>query len=249
MQVLKINSCENFAVISDVHLRDPSDELTQKFIATLQSFKKEDTLFLLGDIFDFIAVGSPFFFHYWENVFSALRNLKEMGTQIYFIEGNHDFGFEHFKSDFLENCFHYCGDSILEFHHSKLGLVHLRHGDNVVCKTHYLFFRSFVKNKVFQNIAIHLFPGKFMQFIFSRYAKLSRKSDKYRTLSNEFLTSCIESTLDTYPNINVLVLGHIHVLRDCLVQNKLRFLSGPDWLSKPNVLFYENNSGFRRVFI
>ncbi len=167
---------------------------------------------------------------------------------MYFVEGNHDFGFEHFKSTQLQACFHSYGDLCIEMSHPHLGLVHLRHGDDVVCHQGYLAFRRFVKNKWFQKIASILFPGKFMQFIFSRYAKLSRKTDAYRTLSDEFLFSCLNSVLSQFPLIKVLIIGHIHIFKQETINNQVQFFSGPDWLSKPSILIYKENS-FQRLFL
>ena len=102
LQAIKIKNVNNFHVISDVHLHNPQDNLTKIFIETLYSFENAENVFLLGDIFDFIAVKSPYFFDLWENVFHAFKHLKKSGVRLYFIEGNHDFGFEHFKSSFLK---------------------------------------------------------------------------------------------------------------------------------------------------
>jgi UDP-2,3-diacylglucosamine pyrophosphatase LpxH len=76
LRILKLDSIENFVVISDVHLRDPQDELTNLFIQSLLELKEVDAVFLLGDIFDFIAVSSSFFFDYWKNVFHVFQKLK-----------------------------------------------------------------------------------------------------------------------------------------------------------------------------
>lgn len=249
LQILNLKDINHFIVISDVHLRHPEEKLTQLFISTLNSFSHIDAVFLLGDIFDFIAVNSPYFFNLWKNVFQAFKNLRSKGIQVYFIEGNHDFGFEHFKSEFLNSCFNAYGDFMVQLSHPKLGFVQLRHGDDVVCKPNYLKFRKFVKSKIFQKIISILFPGWFMQFIFSRYAKFSRSQDEYRSLDQNFLMNCLENTLNFYTNIHVLIMGHIHILKDCLIKNKVRFLVGPDWVSKPSYLVYDEENEFQRVFV
>lgn len=249
MQILKLNNIENFIVFSDVHLREPDDKLTENFISTLESLPQTDAVFLLGDIFDFIAASSPYFFKLWGSVFQAFKNLKERGVQVFFIEGNHDFGFEYFKCDFLNECFTNYGDFIIEISHKELGVIHLRHGDDVVCKPNYLKFRRLVKNKFFQWIASFLIPGFFMQFIFSRYAKLSRKKDVYRSLPEDFLLSCLNSTIAKYSHISVLIIGHIHILRDCTINNNVRFLVGPDWFSQPSYLIYNIKLEFKREFV
>ncbi len=249
MQVLKLKNINSFIVFSDVHLRDPKDSLTQKFIQTLESLPQVDAIFLLGDIFDFIAVKSHYFFKLWEDVFLILKKIKAKGVKIFFLEGNHDFGFEHFKSEFLDNCFTVYGDFIVELNHQELGYVYLRHGDDVVCHSNYLKFRNFVKNKYFQKVSAMLVPAFVMQFLFTRYAKLSRKQDAYRTLPETFLKSCLFSSLSLFPKTNILILGHIHILRDEVLDNKVRFIVGPDWLSQPSYLIYSNESQFQRKLL
>lgn len=249
MNILKIDEVKHFVVISDVHLRDPNDELTKLFISTLNSFQNKETVFLLGDIFDFIGVFGPYFFNLWIHVFQACKALKARGSRIYFVEGNHDFGFEHFKSPFLNECFSDYGDFIIEYTHPQLGLVHLRHGDDVVCSPDYLKFRNLVKSKFFQLFTGFLFPGWLMQFIFSRYAKFSRKKDVYRKLPEDFLLFCIQKVIEKYPSIHVLIIGHVHIVRDILINNKVRFLVGSDWLSQPNVLVCNEKGQLNRINI
>ncbi len=249
LKIVKLKNIKKFAVFSDIHLREPESNLTELFISTLNNLKNIDAVFLLGDIFDFIGVKSTFFTTYWKNTFQTFQDLKNRGIQVYFIEGNHDFGFEHFKSDFLNACFTNYGDFIAELEHNKLGVIHLRHGDNVVCKKNYLKFRSLVKNKFFQTATAFFIPGRIMQFLFSRYAKISRKKDKYRTLPQDFLMNCLDDTKNIFPYINVLIIGHIHILMDCVLKNKTRFLVGQDWLTQPSYLVYNEEEDFKRVFL
>ena len=110
MRTINIKEIKNFVIISDVHLREPENHITKLFIETLDKFileKKNKTseieaIFLLGDIFDFITVSKSFFIKLWKNVFNKFHEIKSLGISIYFIEGNHDFGFEHFHSKNLD---------------------------------------------------------------------------------------------------------------------------------------------------
>ena len=260
MRTVKIGEIDNFIVISDVHLRDPNDDLTKLFINTLDNLIQEkkkkitkiDAIFLLGDIFDFITVSKNFFLKLWQAVFNKFLELRSEGVSVYFVEGNHDFGFEHFHSKKLDQYFTDYGDFILEFSHKKMGTVVLRHGDNVVCAPTYHKPRAFFKSFLFQKIANLFFAGWVMHFICTRYAKKSRDRGEYNSLQASFLSLCIESYLKTYhevfnKNLDTLFIGHIHVLIDTVFQ-KTRFLVGPDWFSAPSYLVCNSDGITNRIY-
>ncbi|MBX9839173.1 UDP-2,3-diacylglucosamine diphosphatase [Silvanigrella sp.] len=261
MRTIKIKEVKNFVIISDVHLREPENHITQLFIETLDKFileKKNKTseleaIFLLGDIFDFITVSKSFFIKLWENVFNKFLELKSLGISIYFIEGNHDFGFEHFHSKKLDKYFTDYGDCIFEFQHQNFGNVILRHGDNVVCSPTYHKPRAFFKSYLFQKIANLFFSGWLMHFICTKYAKRSRNKGEYNALQSSFLRFCITGYLNEYLEINkkqidTLFIGHIHVFIDLNV-NGTKFIVGPDWFSAPNYIHCKADGTYNRYFI
>ncbi|WP_338636582.1 UDP-2,3-diacylglucosamine diphosphatase [Spirobacillus cienkowskii] len=258
MKTIKLQIINNFIVISDVHLRNPKDENTKIFIETLdqiivENYKnKIDALFLLGDIFDFIAASKNYFLNFWKEIFDKFAQIKQLGMQIYFIEGNHDFGFEHFKSKTLNHYFTDYGDFIIEFEHKIFGLVVLRHGDNVVCSNSYHKVRAILKSSYFQKLINFLLPGFIMHFICISYAKKSRKKGEYNKLQPSFLKHCIENYTNEYKTnfnkkIDTLFLGHIHVFLDTSLNNS-RFIVGPDWHSAPNY-FICTDHNLQRIFV
>lgn len=260
MRTVQLGNINNFIVISDVHLREPNDEMSKLFIEVLdklihkkkQNITKMDAIFLLGDIFDFITVSKKYFLNLWKNVFNKFLELRSQGVAIYFVEGNHDFGFEHFHSKKLDQYFTDYGDFIFEFNHKKMGTVVLRHGDNVVCAPTYHKPRAFFKSYLFQKIANLFFAGWVMHFICSRYAKKSRNRGEYNALQASFLSQCIENYLNCYDeifkkNLDTLIIGHIHVYLDIKFKNT-HFLVGPDWFSAPNYLVCNDEGTVNRIF-
>lgn len=241
-KLLDIGSTQNVLVVSDVHMRTPSDERTKCFVEFLERVGtgfKCDTLILLGDIFDFFNARQRFYFELWKDVLLRLRGLKEKGVRVYFVEGNHDYGFEHSPYWEIKDCFTACGDMILRARHSKLGDTILLHSDDVVCPPSYRWFRSVVKSNLFQSILSPV-PGSVTAALFSRYAGISRAKDDYRPLDPIFLTQCVEQFvkhMSTAHEIRpkVCVFGHIHVHLDDTF-SETRFLSGPAWFTSPNLL-------------
>src|SRR6056297_1490602 len=78
--------------VADAHLADPASENYRCFLDFLNSLRGETrTLFLLGDIFEFWIGYRHIVFSPYVPVLDALRRLKEAGTEIVYVEGNHDF--------------------------------------------------------------------------------------------------------------------------------------------------------------
>lgn len=78
--------------LADAHLRRPADANYRKlleFLGTLEGNTR--TLYLLGDIFEFWVGYRYVVFTAYLPLLEGLRRLREAGTEIVFIEGNHDF--------------------------------------------------------------------------------------------------------------------------------------------------------------
>ncbi len=135
-------------IISDVHLKtNPEDkERRNKFEFFLRGFLQDNPrrLICLGDIFDFwfeykYVIFAPYF-----GVLSAFYELKQKGTELIFVGGNHDFwvgdtlrevGFKILNS----------GD-VLEFDNFKALLVH---GDGLNESDYgYRLFKRISRNKL-----------------------------------------------------------------------------------------------------
>jgi UDP-2,3-diacylglucosamine hydrolase len=78
--------------IADAHLIDPADNNYRKLLTFLEEQRgKVRTLFLLGDIFEFWVGYRHAVFASYVPMLEALRQLREDGTEIVYVEGNHDF--------------------------------------------------------------------------------------------------------------------------------------------------------------
>ena len=249
LPLVKLGEISQFVVLSDVHLRNPNSRSTQVFCTYLNGLTTSiHAVFLLGDIFDFIYVGSAYHVSLWQPVFTCLESLRKRGIRVYFLEGNHDFGFAHALPNKIANCFDAVGDVVFQLSHPTLGEVVLRHGDDIVCPPSYPPFRRLVKSAVFQKTT-GLVPGAFTYWMFSRYAQISRKTDKYRTLSQDFLKTCLSYYFKCLPQkMNVLIIGHIHVDLNFEFED-VTFYSGPDWFAKPSALVCDADGKIERNYI
>lgn len=237
--------------VSDVHLKRPDDELSSSFLKFVTGLKGNvEHLFLVGDIFEFIDASSIFFRRLWDSVFSALQDLKANGCCIYFIEGNHDFGFCEGRSHrWWAEWADFAGDVCCAFLHESAGSVHVRHGDDIVASQAYLYFRACVKDTRIQQI-LRVIPGRLMHELCLWFAERSRRAGAYRPLEASVLKSSVQSYLrQESPGVpEALVLGHIHVFSDAFGLGS-RLLSGPDWPSAPSFLALDEHGNWSRRFL
>ncbi len=247
-KTLSLGAISSFAVLSDIHLRHPNENNCMLAIQTLNSLRDVNAVILLGDIFDFIFAPSPFFQKRWQPIFDSLKNLQTSGVKVVFVEGNHDFGFEHLFPKELLSSISIAGDALIDLRHPILGRILLQHGDNIICPPNYLKFRSIIKSRVLQNL-VRPIPGTIMQFVFSRWAKISRRQGSYRTLSPSFFDSCVRENICSQPSPPAtLILGHVHENIDTKIENT-RCIAGPSWLQAPSVLRCSHNGELSRVFL
>lgn len=93
--------------IADAHLRQPGDEnyrLLMEFLAGLRG--NVDTLYILGDLFEFWIGYDPVPFTHYLPLLDRLRELVDSGVRIEYFEGNHDFHMGPFFTETLRATVH-----------------------------------------------------------------------------------------------------------------------------------------------
>ncbi len=78
--------------LADAHLLHPSDNNYRRLLGFLEGLRGQTrTLYILGDLFEFWIGYRHVVFAPYVPVLEALRRLRESGTGIVYVEGNHDF--------------------------------------------------------------------------------------------------------------------------------------------------------------
>ena len=78
--------------IADAHLRNPGDANYRELLRFLAGLRgNTDTLYILGDLFEFWIGYSTTPFIQYLPILEELRLLTAGGTAIVYFEGNHDF--------------------------------------------------------------------------------------------------------------------------------------------------------------
>jgi len=76
--------------IADLHLDPEKPDLSQLVLRFLQQIKNNDTLYILGDLFEY-WVGDDAGLTLYSDVISALKAVSNMGCQVTVLLGNRDF--------------------------------------------------------------------------------------------------------------------------------------------------------------
>ena len=176
------------------------------FLCALKSDEiKTPQLFLMGDMFDFLASECEFFVKFYERYVRAIDELGEK-TEIYYFEGNHDFNlaplFKNVKAypigaqpvKFASEC----GQSLL-----------IAHGDiflPFVAK----YALRFLRVKIF--LKVMNFFDKFLNFRLSKRIlnKLKRKILDYKIPNFKNLAEAKMRRYNAFYEADVIIEGHYH---------------------------------------
>ena len=195
--------------IADAHLVDP-DALPYRHLVTFLNSQigQIDHLVLLGDIFEFWVGYKHCVFSAYLPLLTALQQLRQSGTKIVVVEGNHDFHMGPFFSNTLDATIIPDSDTI------QLGdkQVFLCHGDTLTADTGYLYLRRFFRSKLAQ-ILIRTLPTDTTWKIGDLLGRASRKRrlkqpPKQYILPTEQIINQAQFQFDQ--GCNVFMCGHFH---------------------------------------
>lgn len=202
--------------ISDIHLKSEEErngEILLRFLLFLQSEQKNAplTLFLLGDIFDFWVSDHSVFQRKFSKLVQALKELKDMGAEIIYFEGNHDLHLDRFWQKQL-------GIQVYEnaqnFHIQGIE-IRCEHGDLInLDDDAYIKFRKFVRHPAIEFLG-HAIPGLVWNWLGQRLSTHSAKNSRvYRAEHEVVLKKMIHHHAErSYQekSFNYIVTGHMHV--------------------------------------
>lgn len=195
--------------IADAHLKgldDPDQKSLVKFLDNLSA----DVLVVLGDLFDFWTGFNEVVYYHYLPVLSSLLELKEKGTRIIYLEGNHDFTMGAFFTDVLK------AEVYPESCELPVDgkLIYLSHGDTIAAGAGHRVWRGFLRTRAFRMIARAAAP----QLVWRIAVRLSKKSRRYNKGSD-----ALEARLKEFAGKKIaggadsVVLGHSHVACVCKV--------------------------------
>lgn len=194
--------------LADAHLKSPKEKDYRDlllFLDNLKDDKELDSIFLLGDLFDFFVGFPKIIFYEHLKLIEKLQYFAERDVNIFYFEGNHDFFLKKlnktgFDVNIIENSLDlYLGGN----------KFFLSHGDRID-KTDYAHrtLSFFVKNPLTNLLSYLLPPYLVYDFahMFSRFSRenISSKRLFKTTLFIPFAKECVNK------GYYGAILGHFH---------------------------------------
>lgn len=239
-----MSSSKLYYFLSDVHLGlkafNPR-EREKLFASFLYSLPENtDSLYLLGDIFDFWYEYKYVIPRGFSRVLGALAALTDRGVKLYFIRGNHDM----WTYDFLQS---ELGIEVLE----EMSVVSiegklfcLAHGDELIGDKSHLFLKRIFKNRVLQRIFSSIHPrwAFALAYKWSKYNRLSRGGVlSFRGVDEPLYL--VASEYEKEKNIDYFIFGHMHTPGNNLTPRGAGFYILGEWIYNCDYLVYDSEVG------
>lgn len=212
--------------LSDAHLRYPQDRNYQLLLEFLNRQKDLDALFLLGDIFEFWIGYRNVAFSAYVPLLEKLRQLSAAGTELFFVEGNHDFNMGPYFTDDL-NCSIITDQRAIDWQGHKLFLCH---GDLLKPDPAYRRLRAFWRSAPVRALGRILHPD----LVWSFAMWLCNKSGKNNPDRSHFDPSTYLRRFSEQQSLadgETLICGHFHHPVD-MEHEGVRLIGLGDWINQ-----------------
>lgn len=231
---------------SDFHLGTPSQASShareKKLVRWLEEASKDaDSIFLLGDIFDF-------WFEYKRAIPKGfirfqgkLAELVDRGINIYIFTGNHDMWmFDYFTEELNIQVFK--NPIQLVVNNSKF---YIGHGDGLgPGDTQYKKLKKIFKNKISQRAFGMLHPsiGIGIAHKWSRKSRLAnnKHEEVFHGAKEHLLVYCKKK--ETEEHHDYYIFGHRHLVLDLEVSENSRYLNPGDWVNNSSYIVFDGKS-------
>lgn len=229
--------------VSDVHLGlqvgDPA-ERESRFVAFLRSLPVDtESLYLLGDVWDFWYEYRDVVPKGYIRVFSALQDLMDRGVKVYFFQGNHDvWTYSYFEELGMKKlsqpyCVEIAGKTFCLGHGDGLGPVPFG----------YRFLRGLFHNRLAQFLFSLLHPWIAFRFGngWSKGNRLSHDKEYVFRGEEEPLYKFAEG-FSKENKVDYFIFGHYHESVDLKLKSGSRLLILEDWISSSPYICFDGES-------
>jgi UDP-2,3-diacylglucosamine hydrolase len=217
--------------LADAHLVAPTDlnyRLLLRFLGELEG--NTETLYIMGDLFDFWLGFPSNPFRQFDEVLAALQSLVQSGCRLVYFEGNHDFHVGTIFRQQLGAEIH-TGPAVINMQGRRLFLCH---GDQINVRDRgYRMLRLLLHSRL-AAVAANYVPPSLVLRIRERLQRASRAGYtaklhrwNYREIVREFSRTVREQGCDG------LVTGHFHLaFSELLDTPPFTILSLGDWMEQ-----------------
>lgn len=212
--------------LADAHLRQPQDQNYQQLLDFLDQQQDLDALFLLGDIFEFWFGYKYLVFSAYIPILEKLRQLSAAGTQLYFVEGNHDFNVGPYISETLK-CNLITEQQLVEWDGKK---IFLSHGDLLNPNKGYQRLRTFWRSSIIRFFSKIVHPDWVWAFGIWLSDKSRKKKNGNHSWDPSHLIHPLAESEQTL-SADTIICGHFHQPLNKEYQGKQIVVVG-DWINQ-----------------
>ncbi|WP_412463546.1 UDP-2,3-diacylglucosamine diphosphatase [Halobacteriovorax sp. RT-2-6] len=208
-------------VISDVHVKwdQKNSEFLKKFLSI--DFNENDRIYLLGDIFDLMVGSYQEYEKQYDWFFKRIKEIKDIGATIFYIQGNHDFHIEDLLTD----------NGIIVKTKPFVEIVNERkvlfcHGDEIEIENfNYRVWRGFIRSYPLALISKYIFNYKIVKAIGDYLSHKSRQRNEKRygqTQLNDGIRDKFRKSAEIASreyNVDIIICGHSHYQDEYVSEN------------------------------
>lgn len=224
--------------ISDAHLKNPSDENYKILLSFLDNLTDADILIILGDLFDFWNGHNKIAHKHHKLVLDRLLKIKNLGTKIIYLEGNHDFFLGRFFTETL-GADVFSNEAELMLDGKK---IFMAHGDMINTRDYgYRMIRWFLRSW-FMKLIFTALPSS---VVWRAANSMSKGSRTYLAKDFEYEKIFTDYARDKWSNYDAVIIGHCHnprLLKEVINGREKFYLNPGDWLTHFTYIVYENGS-------
>lgn len=207
--------------IADQHfgIHGETNKKFNKFVDFIEHIKGSEALFIVGDLFDFYFEYKSHFPKRHFNVLAKLKELKNSGTEIHYIVGNHDFWVGDFFTKELDiKVYKNPIQFILQGKN-----VFIAHGNEIMGPDP---VKWLLRNKISIYLFSHLHPD-FAQLLGSLVSRTSSVFSNKQKIRWKTLYKFREEKFNS--GTDIVILAHIHSPK-ILELNGKKFVILGDWI-------------------
>lgn len=245
------------AFISDLHIETPNDKASKIFLdfcrhpETLSAKK----VIFLGDIFDLLIGEHSGYIEKYKFFFDEIITLLELGKEVIFIEGNHDFHFKKTITTYIKNtaknpsAFRYLlgGEEIL-LNGEKYYYCHGYEVDyhNKYFKRWYNVYSSFVFKVFISNILPFFVIQKLGDWAAKNSKKRGKKAFDYDEMKEKYLEGA--KALIAEKKLKGVIAGHTHVPELHIYENDTLYINNGFPVRDKFFIFF-NGVEFKKIIL
>lgn len=232
--------------ISDSHFGVPDRAQSrireQLFIKWLDEVKSDALeIYIMGDLFEFWFEYKTVVQKGYVRLFGKLAEITDAGIPVYFFRGNHDvWAFDYLKEELGLQIY---PDMLVKKIFGKT--FYLGHGDGLGKGDNgYKFLKKVFRNRFNQWLFRWLHPdiGTALGLYWSnksRVANLNTGIDEVNQLGLDRITGHCKQVLQSQPEIDYFVFGHVHQHKVIDLNGKAKYFSIGDWIQHFSYLEFD----------